>query len=109
MAKEEDGGRKSSTFSTARDRERPIRRSSPLRRLPTTSNFLRDHMVSKGFNVGGGFAAFMAAAAGPEGRRFAPFPFFFFSFLEGSERAAVFAIDGRDKEDVSREDDRSGF
>lgn len=45
-------GHKNGTFSIAMERESPTRRSSPFCFLPKISNFLRDHMLSKGFGFG---------------------------------------------------------
>lgn len=56
----------------ARERARPIRRSSPLRFLPRMSNFRRDQMASKG--LGAGALSFMSMAFGPD-------LFFFFFFF----------------------------
>lgn len=58
----------------ARERAKPIRRSSPLRFLPRMSNFLRDQIISKGL-LGLGAWTFMATLSGPD------FLFFFFFCL----------------------------
>lgn len=79
----------------ARDRDNPVRFSSPLRFLPRMSNFLRDQIVSNGFSFGGLF--FITMARLPERSFFDELFLFFFLVLRfvaslGVGFGLVFAI-----------------
>jgi hypothetical protein len=82
------------TFRMASERERETRCSSPLRFLPSTSNFRRDQMASNGLLRSAAAAprAFMATLTGAFFPLF--FPLLFFSAAAAAAMGFVFAMAG---------------